>query len=354
MIDNQKRPLVSVRVHNYNYGRYLKECINSVLNQTYPNIEINFSDNSSSDDSWKIVNEYFKKFPEIFNIAGNRSNFGPDANIVNCIYPSRGKYIVQMCSDDVMAPEFIEKCVNVLEDNPECAFVMVHRAILDEYSNVTEELPFYNQSCIIEGPEQAAVYMMAAINPSISQIMYVSNKEALHRVDFSKVLAGRWYGARLMDFNLACTNPIAYIKKPLLLHRLHGANDSQGAAGNLIEIIGPFLLHHQFAETARLLNLSKIAELLPKSVDKLSQLCLRYCARFLIEGDETIGEQYYHLSAALSLNIKSDNTFKLISEYWICDKSKKEYIKRRLEEDSSLITRKISYDPPPGSIKINV
>ena len=354
VLDDQKTPLVSVRIHNYNYGRYLRECIDSILNQTYSNIEICFSDNGSSDNSWPIALEYQRQYPDIINIACNRSNFGPDANIVNCVYPSRGKYTVQMCSDDTMAPGFVEKCVKTLEKHHECAFVMVHRAIIDENGNLTNESPFYNKSCIINGAEQAAVYMMGAINPSISQVMYVSNREAANRVDFSKVLAGRWYGARIMDFSLSCNYPIAYIKEPLLQHRLHGANDSQEAAGNLIEIIGPFLLNYQFAEIASSYNLSKVVKRLPKATDKLSQLCLRYCVRFLIEGNETIGEQYYHLAAALSLNIKFDKTFDKITDYWASDEREKKNIIKDLEKEVNLVTRKISYDPPPGSIEIQL
>lgn len=49
-----QNPLVSVLVFNYNYDRFLRECFDSVLRQTYPNVEICFSDNASNDDSWLI------------------------------------------------------------------------------------------------------------------------------------------------------------------------------------------------------------------------------------------------------------------------------------------------------------
>ena len=48
----KEKPLVSVLIHNYNYGRYLRQCLDSVFNQTYDNVEVVFSDNASSDDSW--------------------------------------------------------------------------------------------------------------------------------------------------------------------------------------------------------------------------------------------------------------------------------------------------------------
>jgi len=45
-----------------------------------------------------------------------------------------------------------------MEENPKLGFVMVHRAILDEHGYRMDEPPFYNQSCVIDGREQAAVY----------------------------------------------------------------------------------------------------------------------------------------------------------------------------------------------------
>jgi glycosyltransferase involved in cell wall biosynthesis len=49
------QPLVSVCIPNYNYGQYLDHCLESVYNQTYPNIEVSFRDNNSNDDSYEIA-----------------------------------------------------------------------------------------------------------------------------------------------------------------------------------------------------------------------------------------------------------------------------------------------------------
>ena len=59
-----------------------------------------------------------------------------------------------------------------MEKNIDVGFAMVHRKIINENGKIIKEKPFYNKSCIIPGAEAAAVYMMAAINPSVSQIMY--------------------------------------------------------------------------------------------------------------------------------------------------------------------------------------
>lgn len=53
---------VSILIPNYNYGCYLSECFDSILNQTYNDIEVIFSDNASTDDSMKIAESYRDKF----------------------------------------------------------------------------------------------------------------------------------------------------------------------------------------------------------------------------------------------------------------------------------------------------
>ena len=103
-----ENPLVSIRVFNYNYGSYLRECLESAVNQTYPNIEICFSDNCSTDESWGIALEYQRRYPEIFSIARNASNKGVYGNMVNCAVFTRGRYMLQLCSDDALANNFIE------------------------------------------------------------------------------------------------------------------------------------------------------------------------------------------------------------------------------------------------------
>ena len=279
------------------------------------------------------------KYPEAITITCNRKNFGVEANWRNCNANMRGKYYLSLCSDDVLMPEYIKQCVHALEAHPGAGFAMVHRTIIDEHGRHIEEPPFYNQSCIIPGAEQAAVYMVAALNPSVSQIMY--NKYCtLQKTPSADDLAARWYATRILDFNMCCEFSIVYIKEPLLLHRLHLQNDSFRAAGNLMEVIGPYVLQHQFAETASFYNLTKVVDRLPQSLVKLSKLCLRYCVRALIANSEKNALRYFHLSIAITPDIVDDPIFKKLQEYWVADASEKLKIVETLKSADNLVTRK--------------
>lgn len=352
VLNNPNKPLVSVLIFNYNYGRYLRQCFDSVIAQTYDNIEICFSDNASTDDSWDIALEYMQKYPEMMTITSNRKNFGPDANFANCWQNTRGKYFIEMCSDDALMSEYIEQCVRALEAHPNVGFALVHRTIIDKHGKSIEEPPFYNQSCIIPGPGQAAVYMMASVNPSVSQIMY--NKNMIYGKSATGGFASRWYGTRIMDFNICCEHPIVYIKEPLLLHRLHSDNDSFRAADNLMEVIGPFVLQLQFAEIAANYGLKEVVERLQPSFDKIGKQCMRYCIRSLIDNNEKNAKRFFHLSIAVSPDVTNDPTYKTLQKYWESDSLGKSNIIESLRSVDNLVTRSVSYDPPPGSIPLDI
>jgi len=350
VLNDKENPLVSILVYNYNYGRYLEECLESLVAQTYKNIEINFSDNASTDDSWEVALKFSNKYPGYIALTRNRKNFGSDANFRNCAVNRRGKYFINMCSDDVLLPGFVERCVNVLESDSEIGYVMVHREIIDADSNRQEEPPFYNQSCVVPGHEQAAVYMMAAVNPSVSQIMYSTQ----HTIGKSATggFASRWYGTRMLDFNLCIEYSMAYIKEPLMQHRLHGLNDSLVAADGLLEVIGAYVLHLQFADKAEPLGMVKVIERLPASIEKLSKLCLRYCIRSLVKDNLVNAKKYFHLSLVLNENIDKEDDFQKLQSYWVASEGARSEILKSLNEADGLITRIVSYAPPEGSIPL--
>lgn len=345
------KPLVSILCYNYNYGRYLRQCLESVFAQTYENIELCFSDNSSTDESWDIALEFAVKYPGKVSLARNRKNFGPDDNFANCRRNMQGKYYINFCSDDVLAPEYVECCVSALEANPNAGMAIVNRAIIDQHGNRTEEPPFYNQSCVIPGEEQAAVYMMAGVNPSVSQIMY--RQSIVDSRTSTGGLATRYYGTRILDFNISIDLDVVYLKESLLLHRLHSASDTNQADSSLLPIIGMFVLNHQFADIASVRNLTKVTGRLPQSLEKLAQLSVRYSVRSLRCKDEQAALRYFHLAVAMNVNVVSDPVWQQLQRYFGADVNGKSEIAKQLCGATNLAARSMSYDPPAGSVPIN-
>lgn len=351
-MNRRDEPMVSICIYNYNYGHFLLQCLESVAVQTYKNIEICFSDNASTDDSWQIAQDFAKRHEGKMSLIRNRKNFGASVNLNNCRRSAQGKYLMYLCSDDSLKPEFVERCVTSLEKYPEAAFAMVHRDIMDDNGSVVGEPSFYDQTCLIPGEEQAAVYMMAAVNPSISQILY--NHAKLQRTILAKMVNLRWFGQRMLDFELCFDSPVIYIKEPLLLNRVHGQSDGTVIDASLIQGVGQYVLAHQLAEAAAGIGLEKPVARLDSAVEKVGRLCLRYCTHFLLKGDEITALRYLHLAQAIYPGVVSENVFVALQEYWQADGGSSTSVRKRILDDLSaqegIASRKVSYAPPPGSI----
>lgn len=117
-----KEKLVSVILPIYNVEKFLSTSIDSVLNQTYKNLEIILVDDGSTDSSSKICDDYSKKdkrIKVIHKINGGLSD-ARNAGLDIC----KGEYIYLLDSDDYIDKTTIEKCVNRLEsDNSDIALV---------------------------------------------------------------------------------------------------------------------------------------------------------------------------------------------------------------------------------------
>ncbi len=100
-----KNDLISVVVPVYNVQKYLKKCINSIVGQSYKNLQIILIDDGSTDDSGIICDEYAKKYQNI-EVVHKKNGGLSDARNVG-IKKSKGKYITFIDSDDYVEPDYI-------------------------------------------------------------------------------------------------------------------------------------------------------------------------------------------------------------------------------------------------------
>ncbi len=111
----ENQALVSVIIPVYNVENYLCECIDSVINQTYRNIEIILVDDGSTDSSGKICEEYLDNDPRVTVI--NQKNSGPSKTRNTGIDNANGKYIYFLDSDDYIESDAVELLVTTAESN---------------------------------------------------------------------------------------------------------------------------------------------------------------------------------------------------------------------------------------------
>jgi glycosyltransferase involved in cell wall biosynthesis len=107
--------LVSIIVPIYNAEKYLKTCIDSILNQTYENIEVILINDGSTDNSKKICCEYKEKDSRIVVI--DQPNCGPSISRNNGLKLSTGKYVQFVDADDYIEQDMTEKLIKSMDNN---------------------------------------------------------------------------------------------------------------------------------------------------------------------------------------------------------------------------------------------
>lgn len=100
-------PLVSFVVVNYNYARYLRQCVQSIFAQTYPLIECIVVDNKSTDDSLEVIADLRSTFPQL-RVISESANLGQSAACVDGYNLSRGSFVVFVDADDYYFETFVE------------------------------------------------------------------------------------------------------------------------------------------------------------------------------------------------------------------------------------------------------
>jgi glycosyltransferase involved in cell wall biosynthesis len=129
-------PFVSIGLAVYNGERFIREAIDSILAQTFTDFELIISDNASTDQTEAICREYAEKDARI-RYSRNPTNIG-GANNENLTFRlARGKYFRWAAHDDICAPELIEKCIAVLENDPSIVLCHTQEIKIDENGNST-------------------------------------------------------------------------------------------------------------------------------------------------------------------------------------------------------------------------
>ncbi|MDZ8259587.1 glycosyltransferase [Nostoc sp. ChiQUE01b] len=124
----QGEPLVSICIPTYNGKDFIAEAINSVLSQTYKNIEIIVSDDNSNDQTLEIVNR-LKNICEILFFVIKHEKYGLANNWNFCISQAKGKYVKFLFQDDLLEPNAIEEMVSLAEQDEKIGLVFSPRRL---------------------------------------------------------------------------------------------------------------------------------------------------------------------------------------------------------------------------------
>ena len=108
--NNNITPLVSICIPTYNGAKFIKETLDTAVNQTYTNIEIIITDDNSSDDTVAICKEYAKKDNRI-KVFENPKNLGLVGNWCESIEKASSKWVKFLFQDDLFESNCVEKMI---------------------------------------------------------------------------------------------------------------------------------------------------------------------------------------------------------------------------------------------------
>ncbi len=135
-------PLVSVVVTSYNQKDILSRAIDSVIEQTYKNIEIVITDDGSTDGSQDLINKYVRKYPELIKPVLSDRNQGIPKNKNQGFRVCNGDFITYLDGDDYFFHEKIERELKIFQSDSKLGIVYSNFAFADEDGTV---LNYWNQ-----------------------------------------------------------------------------------------------------------------------------------------------------------------------------------------------------------------
>ncbi len=219
---NKALPLVSVIMPVHNAGRFLVSAIESILNQTYPRIELLLVDDQSTDGSWKMLKAYKRRFPKnirLFRTPTKLNAAGNGATDIGLSH-AKGTFMARMDADDVALAKRIEKQVAFLVSHPDVLMVGTQATVIDHRGRrvgvkrvPTAHEDIYTSYGLVHPMIHPSIMVHRSLLPNPNKLYYHKWGVNDDYYTFFKLLQ---YGR------------FANLSEPLLKYRVHGGNASLG------------------------------------------------------------------------------------------------------------------------------
>ena len=212
-------PKVSIGVPVFNGENYLREALESVLSQTFSNLQVIICDNASTDSTQAICEEFAGRDSRVAYVR-NDSNIGVDLNFNRVLDLATAEYFKWVAHDDLLEPSYIEKCVQILDAHPDVVLCHSLTNVIDEEGR---SLAIYDSGLrSARSIRQSTRFAALVLHQHIcSEIFGLMRTDVARR---SQRLEGNYHGSdRAMLAELSLLGRFAQIEEPLFLNREHSA-----------------------------------------------------------------------------------------------------------------------------------
>ena len=156
-------PKYSVLLTVYNSEKYLDECFNSILSQTFTDFEIVVVDDESTDSSGKICDKYAKKDSRIKVI--HKANEGVNIARKTAFENSAGEYILTVDCDDIIDLDLLERVDEIIKKYS-CDIVMFDLSIFDNKTGKVTIKKMAEKSCFYDEKNKKELYLILIVSLS--------------------------------------------------------------------------------------------------------------------------------------------------------------------------------------------
>jgi len=216
-----REPLVSVLINSYNYARFLPACIDSVLRQTYPAIEVVIVDDGSTDESPAIIRGYGGAVrPVLKRNGGQASAFNAGFGM------ARGEIVCLLDADDMFVPEKVGRVVEHFSLRPKAEWCFHRLQAVDEAGSPIAALPRAPRVSFPDHREAVARGRISYVAPATTGLCF--RRGLLARILPMPEAPGVLLHDNYIKFAALALAPGIDTDECLALQRLHGANAYTG------------------------------------------------------------------------------------------------------------------------------
>lgn len=207
------KPLVSVIIPNYNYAGYLGEAIDSVLSQTYPNVEVIVVDDGSTDGSREIIENYGDRIAAIF-----QQNQGVAAARNNGVRQAAGDHLAFLDADDVWLADKIERQIILFDTDKTLGLVHVGVQDIDENG---DDLDVHLDGMAGEVSHELLLMRRPVVLGGGSGLMVTRSAfDAVGGFDLRLSTSADWD----LFYQISSRFAVGFVNEVLLKYRMHGSN----------------------------------------------------------------------------------------------------------------------------------
>ncbi|MCL2027881.1 MAG: glycosyltransferase [Bacteroidales bacterium] len=241
------QPLVSICIPCYNAAPFIGETLQSVLAQTYTNLEIIICDDQSKDNTIEIVKTFSD--PRI-SIHVNEQNLGSSGNYNKALSYATGTYAKLFCADDLITPDCIEKQVRAFEENSDKNIVLVtaEKRIINQNGKHLFVKKFPGKGGIIDGKKVVQKSIRNGTNIIGEPGLPLMKTDVLRKT--SGVIEDKYF-TYCNDFDLFCKmllhGNLFVIKEPLFFFRIVTTSTTSKAGWQQAKVVKDYftLLYQQ-------------------------------------------------------------------------------------------------------------